>query len=166
MLFRSYTDGLKIYTTIDSRMQKYAEEAMHGHVEGFLQPMFNREKRNSRTAPFSNASSKEQEKAIIDKSIKQSDRYRTMKNDGYSENEIKEAFKKPVQMTVFTPHGEVDTIMTPYDSIRYYKSFLRSGFMVIDPHNGNVKAYVGGLNYTHFQYDMCTAGRRDRKSVV
>lgn len=164
--YNIYTDGLKIYTTIDSRMQKYAEEAMHGHVEGFLQPMFNREKRNSRTAPFSNALSKEQVNAIIDKSIKQSDRYRTMKNDGYSENEIKEAFKKPVQMTVFTPHGEVDTIMTPYDSIRYYKSFLRSGFMVIDPHNGNVKAYVGGLNYTHFQYDMCTAGRRQVGSTI
>lgn len=164
--YNIYTDGLKIYTTIDSRMQKYAEEAMHGHVEGFLQPMFNREKRNSRTAPFSNALSKEQVNAIIDKSIKQSDRYRTMKNDGYSENEIKEAFKKPVQMTVFTPHGEVDTIMTPYDSIKYYKSFLRSGFMVIDPHNGNVKAYVGGLNYTHFQYDMCTAGRRQVGSTI
>ena len=164
--YNIYTDGLKIYTTIDSRMQKYAEEAMHGHVEGFLQPMFNREKRNSRTAPFSNALSKEQVNAIIDKSIKQSDRYRTMKNDGYSENEIKESFKKPVQMTVFTPHGEVDTIMTPYDSIRYYKSFLRSGFMVIDPHNGNVKAYVGGLNYTHFQYDMCTAGRRQVGSTI
>ena len=164
--YNIYTDGLKIYTTIDSRMQKYAEEAMHGHVEGFLQPMFNREKRNSRTAPFSNALSKEQVNAIIDNSIKQSDRYRNMKNDGYSENEIKEAFKKPVQMTVFTPHGEVDTIMTPYDSIRYYKSFLRSGFMVIDPHNGNVKAYVGGLNYTHFQYDMCTAGRRQVGSTI
>lgn len=164
--YNIYTDGLKIYTTLDSRMQKYAEEAMHGHVEGYLQPQFNREKRNSPTAPFSKALTSEQVNAIIRKSVKQSDRYRSMKESGYSEEEINEAFRKPVQMSVFTPHGEVDTIMTPYDSIKYYKSFLRSGFMAMDPHNGHVKAYVGGLNYSHFQYDMCTAGRRQVGSTI
>lgn len=164
--YNIYTDGLKIHTTIDSRMQRYAEEAVRGHVEGWLQPLFNKEKRNSPTAPFSNAITAAQVREILEKSVRQSDRYRTMKESGCSEEEIKAAFRKPVHMTVFSPHGEVDTTMTPYDSIRYYKSFLRSGFMVIDPHNGNVKAYVGGIDYTHFQYDMCTEGRRQVGSTI
>ena len=164
--YNIYTDGLKIYTTVDSRMQRYAEESMRGHVEGYLQPLFNREKRSSATAPFSKALTAKQVNDIMLKAIRQSDRYRAMKESGCSESEIMKAFDTKVNMSVYTPHGEVDTVMSPRDSIRYYKSFLRSGFMVIDPRNGHVMAYVGGLNYAHFQYDMCTVGRRQVGSTI
>ena len=164
--YNIYTDGLKIYSTIDSRMQKYAEDVVKGHVEGYLQPIFEKEKRRSSTAPFTKSITKEQANSIIMQAVRQSDRYRTMKADGYSEEDIMKAFNERVPMTVFTHYGEVDTIMSPMDSIKYYKSFLRAGFMVMDPSNGAVKAYVGGLNYAHFQYDMCTEGRRQIGSTI
>ena len=164
--YNIYTDGLKIYSTINSRMQKYAEDVVSAHVEGYLQPIFEREKRRSPTAPFTNKITKQQANSIIMQSVKQSDRYRSMKSDGYSEEEIMKAFNERVPMTVFTYHGEVDTIMSPMDSIKYYKSFLRAGFMVMDPATGAVKAYVGGLDYSHFQYDMCTEGRRQIGSTI
>lgn len=164
--YNIYTDGLKIHTTIDSRMQRYAEESVRGHVEGALQPLFNKEKRNSATAPFSSALTAAQVKSIMERAVKISDRYRSMKAAGCSEEEIKQAFRTPVHMSVYSPHGSVDTVMTPYDSIRYYKGLLRAGFMVMDPHNGYVKAYVGGPNYHYFQYDMCTEGRRQIGSTI
>jgi len=161
-----YTDGLKIYTTIDSRMQKYAEEAVYRHVGLHLQRLFEKENRQSPTYPYSNALTREKVGSILERSMKQSDRYRTMKAAGASEQEIKTAFATRTPMTVFTYHGDVDTVMTPMDSIRYYKTFLRSGMMSIDPSNGHVKAYVGGLNYSHFQYDMCMVGRRQVGSTI
>lgn len=144
--YNIYTDGLKIFTTIDSRMQMYAEEVVKGHILGYLQPAFDREKRNSPTAPFTKALSKAEVEGIVRKAIRISDRYRAMKADGHSDAEIDAAFRKPVPMTVYTTKGEIDTIMSPRDSILYYKSFLRCGFMAIDPSNGHVKAYVGGVN--------------------
>lgn len=164
--YNIYTDGLKIYTTIDARMQRYAEESMRAHVADYLQPLFNKEKRRSATAPFSVRLSKSNVQKIMEKSMRTSDRYRTMKKKGYSEEEIKAAFNRKEPMTIFTYHGEVDTVMTPMDSIRYYKGFLRSGFMTMNPLNGHVKSYVGGLDYTHFQYDMCMGGRRQVGSTI
>ena len=164
--YNIYTDGLKIYSTINSRMQKYAEDVVSAHVEGYLQPIFEREKRRSPTAPFTNKITKQQANSIIMQSVKQSDRYRSMKSDGYSEEEIMKAFNERVPMTVFTYHGDVDTVMTPLDSIRYIKSFLRAGFVSMDSHNGAVKAYVGGVDFTHFTYDMATQGRRQVGSTI
>jgi len=161
-----YTDGLKVYTTIDSRMQKYAEEAVYRHVGLYLQRLFEKERSVSPTFPYSSALSKKDVRRILERSMKQSDRYRAMKAAGATEEEIKEAFATRVPMTVFTYHGDVDTVMSPMDSIRYYKAFLRSGLMSIDPANGHVKAYVGGLNYSHFQYDMCMVGRRQVGSTI
>jgi len=161
-----YTDGLKIHTTIDSRMQRYAEEAVRGHVGLYLQPLFESEKRGSAVFPYSGALSRKQVRELLERSMRQSDRYRMMKQGGASEEEIKEAFQTKTPMTVFTYHGEVDTVMTPMDSIRYYKSFLRAGFVSLDPASGYVKAYVGGLNYAHFQYDMAMVGRRQIGSTM
>lgn len=164
--YNIYRDGLKVYTTIDSRMQKYAEESMYAHVAKYLQPAFNQEMKNKPNAPFSDQLTAKEVKQILNRSIQQSERWRSMLADGYSEEEIRQSFHKKTEMTIFTYHGEVDTLMTPLDSIRYYKSFLRSGFMSIDPHTGYVKAYVGGLDFAHFQYDMVTGGRRQVGSTM
>ena len=164
--YNVYTDGLKIFTTIDSRMQKYAEEAVLKHVGNYLQPAFTKENRTKPNAPFTNALTAAEVKGILNRSIRQSERYRAMKEQGATENEIQKAFRTPVEMSVFTYHGDVDTVMTPLDSIRYIKSFLRSGFVSMDPHNGAVKAYVGGVDFTHFTYDMATQGRRQVGSTI
>lgn len=164
--YNVYTDGLKIFTTIDSRMQKYAEEAVLKHVGNYLQPAFTKENRTKPNAPFTNALTAAEVKGILNRSIRQSERYRTMKEQGATESEIQKAFRTPVEMSVFTYHGDVDTVMTPLDSIRYIKSFLRSGFVSMDPHNGAVKAYVGGVDFTHFTYDMATQGRRQVGSTI
>lgn len=164
--YNVYTDGLKIYTTIDSRMQKYAEEAVYQHVAKNLQPKFTAENRKKPNAPFTDALTPAQVKGILNRSMQQSDRYRAMKAAGASEEDIVKAFNTRTEMTVFTYHGDLDTIMTPMDSIRYYKSFLRSGFMSMDPKTGAVKAYVGGLDYTHFMYDMVMGGRRQVGSTI
>lgn len=164
--YNVYTDGLKIFTTIDSRMQKYAEEAVLKHVENYLQPAFTKENRTKPNAPFTNALTAAEVKGILNRSIRQSERYRAMKEQGATESEIQKAFRTPVEMSVFTYHGDVDTVMTPLDSIRYIKSFLRSGFVSMDPHNGAVKAYVGGVDFTHFTYDMATQGRRQVGSTI
>lgn len=161
-----YTDGLKIYTTIDSRMQRYAEEAVRGHVGLYLQPQFNKEKSGSANFPYSGKLSKKDVQRLLRKAMKQSDRYRAMKEAGATEDEIEKAFNTRIPMTVFTYQGEKDMEMTPMDSIRYYKSFLRSGLVSIDPATGHVKAYVGGLDYTHFQYDMAMVGRRQVGSTM
>lgn len=164
--YNIYTDGLKIYTTIDSRMQRYAEEAVEEHIGHYLQPIFFKEKKGRKTAPYTNMLSAEEVDAIMQKAIRQTDRYRLMKADGASESEIEKAFNTPHEMSVFTWEGEKDTIMTPLDSIKYYKHFLRAGFMSMDPLTGEVKAYVGGPDYRYFQYDMAMVGRRQVGSTI
>jgi penicillin-binding protein 1A len=161
-----YTDGLKVYTTIDSRMQKYAEDAAYQHVVKFLQPAFNKENRNKKNAPYSNNLTQAQVQQILNRSVRQSERYRVMREEGVPEDEIQKAFHTPTNMSIFTYHGEVDTIMTPIDSIKYYKSFLRTGFVSVCPQNGHVKAYVGGMDFTHFAYDMAMEGRRQVGSTI
>ena len=161
-----YTDGLKVYTTIDSRMQKYAEQACYEHVAKYLQPAFNKENRQKSTAPFSNKLTSAEVRNILMRSVRQSDRYRVLKQGGASDEEIDKSFRTKVPMSVFTYHGEIDTVMTPLDSIRYLKSFLRTGFVSMDPKNGYVKAYVGGLDFTHFAYDMVMDGRRQVGSTI
>ncbi len=164
-----YTDGLRIYTTIDSRMQRYAEEAVVDHMSKTLQPAFFREKRNSKLAPYSTNRGEVTESQInsmINHSIRQTDRYRAMKKAGKSDQEIQTAFATPVEMKVFSYSGVVDTVMTPRDSLLYTKHFLRTGFMAMDPVTGHVKAYVGGPNFTHFQYDMVSTGRRQIGSTA
>jgi penicillin-binding protein 1A len=163
--YNLYTDGLKIYTTIDSRMQRYAEEAVMEHLKE-LQEQFFKEKKGRKNAPFSSQVSDEQIEEIMQRAIKQTDRYRLMKEAGASESEIKRAFNTPEEMTVFSWNGMRDTTMTPLDSIKYYKHFLRSGFMSMDPQTGHVKAYVGGPDYSHFQYDMAMVGRRQVGSTI
>lgn len=163
--YNLYTDGLKIYTTVDSRMQRYAEEAVTQHLKT-LQKQFFEEKRGRHKAPYSNSLSMDQIHVLLDRAVKQSDRYRIMKQSGASESEIKAAFNHPQEMAVFTWNGIKDTVMSPLDSIKYYKFFLRAGFMSMDPMNGHVKAYVGGPNYTYFQYDMAMIGRRQVGSTI
>lgn len=160
-----YQDGLRIYTTLDSRMQRYAEEAVNEHIQD-LQKRFFREKRNKSYAPFSRKLTKEEIKGIMTRSIRQTDRYRLLKKEGWDEKRIMEHFKTPVEMRIFSYNGLIDTIMSPYDSIRWNKHFLRCGFLSMDPRNGYVKAYVGGPDFTHFQYDMATMGRRQVGSTV
>lgn len=164
--YNIYTDGLKIYTTINSRMQQYAEEAVIEHLANNLQDKFFEEKKRNKRAPYSNKLSEKGVNELLDRAIKQSERYRVMKAAGATEEAIRKAFDTPEQMSVFTWKGEKDTIMTPLDSIKYYKHFLRTGFMSMDPINGHVKAYVGGPNMKYFQYDMATVGRRQVGSTI
>jgi len=164
--YNIYNDGLKIYTTINSRMQQYAEEAVYEHVAKYLQPRFFKEKAGRKTAPYTRELSTEDVNKILERSVRQSDRYREMKASGCSEAEIQKAFNTKHEMSVFSWDGDKDTIMTPLDSIRYYKHFLRAGFMSMDPITGYVKAYVGGPNYNYFQYDMAMVGRRQVGSTV
>lgn len=161
-----YTDGLKVFTTIDSRMQKYAEEAAYQHVAKFLQPAFNAENKKKANAPYSSNLTQTQVQQILNRSIRQSERYRVLRESKASDDEIHRSFRTPVRMSIFTYHGEVDTLMTPLDSIKYYKSFLRTGFVSVNPQNGHVKAYVGGLDYGHFSYDMVMDGRRQVGSTI
>lgn len=160
-----YQDGLRIYTTIDSRMQQYAEEAVNEHMQA-LQKTFFREKRNKSYAPFSQDLTPEDVDAIMTRSMRQTDRYRALKKQGLNDNDIKQVFNTPVAMRVFSYNGLIDTTMTPLDSIRWNKHFLRCGFMSMESHSGAVKAYVGGPNFTHFQYDMVTTGRRQVGSTI
>lgn len=164
--YNIYTDGLKIHTTIDYKMQQYAEESVYGHVARYLQPIFNKENRAKPNAPFTEDLTPAQVKQIMNRAVRQSERYRVMQESGCSAEEIERSFRTPVDMTVFTYHGDIDTVMTPLDSIRYYKSFLRAGFLSMDAHNGHVKAYVGGIDFEHFQYDMVMGGRRQVGSTI
>ena len=164
--YNVYTDGLRVHTTIDSRMQEYAEQAAREHVVKYLQPAFDKENKGHKNAPYSGSLSQNQLNKILMRSVRQSERYRLMKNDGATEEQIMQSFRTKTEMSVFAYHGEKDTIMTPLDSIRYYKSFLRMGFMSICPQNGHVKAYVGGLDFTHFAYDMAMEGRRQVGSTI
>lgn len=164
--YNIYTDGLKIHTTIDYKMQQYAEESVYGHVARYLQPIFNKENKAKPNAPFTEDLTPAQVKQIMNRAVRQSERYRVMQESGCSVEEIERSFRTPVDMTVFTYHGDIDTVMTPLDSIRYYKSFLRAGFLSMDAHNGHVKAYVGGIDFEHFQYDMVMGGRRQVGSTI
>ena len=163
--YNLYTDGLKIYTTLDSRMQQYAEDAVTEHLKE-LQGYFFKEKKGAKKAPYTFRLTQEQVDEILGRAMRLSDRYRLMKKAGATEAEIKKAFDTPEEMSVFSWEGEKDTIMTPMDSIRYYKFFLRAGFMSMDPCSGHVKAYVGGPNYHYFQYDMAMVGRRQVGSTI
>jgi penicillin-binding protein 1A len=164
--YNVYTDGLKVYTTIDSRMQDYAEQAVRDHVVKYLQPAFTKEKKGRKNGPFSNKITAEQVNGILMRSVRQCDRYRALKAAGKSENEIMKSFNTKTEMSVFTYKGEIDTVMTPLDSIKYYKTFLRCGFMSMCPQNGHVKAYVGGPDFIHFAYDMAMEGRRQVGSTI
>ena len=161
-------DGLRIYTTINYKMQRYAEEAIAEHLGKDLQKAFDRELKNRKNAPFSS----DTDKSVIETTLRQarrwSDRYRLMKAAGSSEEEIAKSFKEPVKMRVFTweKPGYRDTLMTPDDSIRYYKSFFRAAFMAIEPGTGHIKAYVGGPDYRYFKYDNVRQGRRQVGSTV
>lgn len=163
--YNLYTDGLKVYTTVDSRMQRYAEQACYDHVVKFLQPAFDKGRSSKANFPYSDLR-KDQVEQLLKRSMRQSDRYRAMKAAGVSEAEIEKAFNTKTEMQVFTYHGNIDTLMTPMDSIRYLKSFLRTGFFSMCPQNGHVKAYVGGLDFQHFAYDMATEGRRQVGSTI
>ena len=164
--YNIYTDGLRIYSTIDTRMQRYAEEAVYQHVAKELQPQFNAELRTKANAPFSRYITKKEAQGIMDRSMRRSERYRVLKEHGASDEDIRHSFNTKTEMTIFTYRGERDTTMTPMDSIRYYKKFLRSGFVSMEAHTGHVKAYVGGLDYEHFSYDMAFMGRRQVGSTT
>ncbi len=165
--YNIYTDGLKIYSTLDSRMQKHAEDAVTEHMGGYLQNEFFREKRGRSYAPYSREVSDQVEDLML-RAMRQTDRYRILRNEGMSEADIIKNFKEqPVEMKVFSwEHHEIDTVMTPWDSIRYHKNYLRTGFMAMDPYTGHVKAYVGGPDYQFFKYDMVTTGKRQIGSTI
>ena len=157
--YNIYKDGLKIYTTIDSRMQNYAEEAVYEHMND-LQKMFSKECLNKKNAPFAWNVSKQEIEGIMNSSVKRSDRYRQLKEDGLSHEKIIEIFHKTVPMRVYSLRGDIDTILSPYDSIKYYKSFLQTGFMAMEPQTGYIKAWVGGINHKYFKYDHVKVSKR------
>lgn len=161
-----YRDGLKIYTTLNSRMQQYAEEAVREHLSKEVQPSFYKRAKNFRNPPYSNDISKKEVEELIMRSVKESDRYYVMKARGVPEDSIMLAFNTPVRMRVFSWKGERDTVMTPYDSVRYYKYFIRSSFLVEDPHTGYVKAYVGGPDFRYFKWDAVTQQRKQVGSTI
>ncbi len=176
-LYNIYTDGLRIYTTIDMRMQKYAEEAVYQHLGGTLQPAFEREKRGQATGPYTtnpDELSRSGVMNLIKNAMKQTERWRVFKNAGMSDNEIERTFHNAYKMDVFSyvkengkyRPGTKTVTMTPYDSLLYMKSILRTGMMSMDPHNGYVKAYVGGPDFNFFQYDMVSRGKRQIGSTA
>ncbi|AMD85768.1 penicillin-binding protein 1A [Capnocytophaga haemolytica] len=160
-----YLDGLKVYTTIDSKMQAYAEEAVKAHMKQ-LQKAFDAENnpKKNKTFPFVRVSNDEY-KSLMEKAMKNSNRWIHLKYLGYSEDEIRATFDKKVEMRVFSWKGEKDTIMTPRDSILYYKAYLRAGVMSMETNTGHIKAWVGGINYKHFQYDQVIQGARQTGST-
>ena len=157
--YNVYTDGLKVYTTINSRLQKYAEEGLKSHISSLQQDFYTHWKGYSK-APYPKDFEWDQINSIIDQGMKRSERYRKLKKAGKSENEINKIFKTKVPMTLFSWEGEIDTTLSPRDSIRYNKFFIHSGMMSMDPKTGFVKAYVGGINYKHFKYDHVKIGKR------
>ena len=161
-----YKDGLKIYTTIDSRLQEYAENAVKKHLSEDIQPKFFAEKRKQRGAPYTQDLSKDDYEKIIERAIKNTDRYRGLKRNKADMDSVMRVFNTPYQMKVFTWAGERDTMMTPLDSIHHYKFYLRAGMISMDPLSGHVKAYVGGPNFKHFMYDMAGKGKRQVGSTI
>lgn len=154
-----HRDGLKIYTTIDSRMQRYAEQAVREHFSKEIQPAFDRELKKRKGNPFCDISKDQQEK-FLTQAMKNSDRYRHLKAEGMSQKEIRAAFNEKVKMRVFSWKGNIDTVMTPWDSLIYFKRFLNAGLMAVEPGTGYVKAYVGGINYRYFKYDNVQSHRQ------
>lgn len=157
-LYNIGRDGLKIYVTLDSRMQKYAEEAVTEHMSN-LQKYFNKEQKNNKTAPFYDLEN-DQIELILERAKRNSDRYARMIADGKSKKYIDSAFKAKTTMRVFSWKGEIDTIISPIDSLKYYKYFLRSGLLSIEPQTGHIKAWVGGINHKYFKYDHVEQGKR------
>ena len=156
--FNIYRDGLKVYTTIDAGMQSYAEKAMTSHMSN-LQNEFTKQNKYNKTAPFRDVEPEEIDR-IIKNSIRRSERYRAMTAEGKSKEEILKSFDKKRKMRIFSWKGDIDTVMTPRDSIRYYKNYLQGAMMSMNPQTGEVKAYVGGIDYKHFKYDMVSTGKR------
>ena len=176
-LYDIYTDGLKIYTTIDLRMQQYAEDAVYKHLGGTLQPAFFKEKAGQTTGPYTTNGAELSRSGVmklIENAMKQTERWRIMKKGGYSDEEIQASFNEPYQMDIFAYEekngkfipGSKTVTMTPYDSLLYMKSILRTGVMSMDPSTGFVKAYVGGPDFSYFQYDMVSNGRRQIGSTA
>ncbi len=157
--YNVHKDGLKIYTTIDSRMQRYAEQAVREHFSKEIQPAFERELKSRKGNPFCDIT-KEQEEKFLTQAMRQSDRYRALKADGMSQKEIRAAFDEKVSMRVFSWQGIKDTTMTPWDSLIYCKKFLNAGLMSVEPGTGYVRAYVGGINYRYFKYDNVQSHRQ------
>jgi penicillin-binding protein 1A len=155
-----YSDGLKIYTTINSRMQRYAEEAVSEHMGNYLQDEFYKDQKGRRKAPFSSDLTDVEIENIMSHSMKRSERYRVLKANGMNEDSILKNFNTPVKMTIFSWEGDIDTIMTPMDSIRWNKFILHTGFMSMEPQTGFVRAYVGGINYRYFKFDQVSVSRR------
>ena len=164
--YNLYRDGLRIYTTLNSKMQTYAEEALVEHLSENLQPVFDKRAKNNRNPPWSNDLTTAQVKQIMDRSIRQSERYQSMRRNGIPEDSITLAFNTPIPMKLFSWTGEIDTVMTPIDSIRYYKYFVRSSFMAMDPHTGHVRAYVGGPDFRYFKYDAVTQQKKQVGSTI
>ena len=158
--YNLYLDGLKIYTTINYEMQQYAEEAVKEHMPNLQKEFFlqNTSELNP-TAPFLEIE-EEEEELIFERAMKRSERWRKMKISGKSEEEMFASFQKEVPMSIFSWSGNIDTVMKPIDSIRYYKHFMQAGMMSMEPQTGHVKAWVGGINYKHFQYDHVKQGKR------
>lgn len=164
--YNLYKDGLNIYTTIDSRMQRYAEESVAEHVGGSLQNALNKEMRWNKNRPFDRDLPKEEIDKILNRIMKQTERYKSLNKAGLSKKEIKKQFNTPVEMSVFSWSGDIDTVLSPMDSIKYYLHFLHAGFMSMEPSTGHVKAYVGGINYKEFQYDHVVKGKRQVGSTI
>ena len=156
--YNIFRDGLKLYVTVDSRMQQYAEEAIQEHMSN-LQSYFFKEQKNNETAPFYDLEKTEIDK-IIERAKKNSDRYKRLKTIGKSKKEINKIFNKKIKMRVFSWKGDRDTIMSPIDSIKYYKHFLRSGLLSIEPQTGHIKAWVGGIDNKYFKYDAVAQQKR------
>lgn len=156
--YNIYQDGLKVYVSINSQMQKHAEEAVQEHMKK-LQVAFEQQNKNNKTAPFRKVTNAEID-GIMNAAMRKSDRWREMRDKGYEEEEIIASFHKETPMRVFSWSGSIDTVMTPIDSIRYHKSFLQASMMSMTPQTGEVKAWVGGIDYKHFKYDMVKQGKR------
>lgn len=158
--YNLYSDGLKIYTTIDSRMQQYAENALTTHLKETVQPAFDEENSRNSKAPYAYNLTKEEHQQRINAAIRQTERYRVMQSDSLTWAEVMKIFKVPVPMTVFSWKGEIDTVLSPLDSMLYMKKFMRAGLLSVEVKTGHVKAFVGGINYKYFQYDHIMQQRR------
>ena len=164
--YNLYRDGIKIYTTINSKMQKYAEESLTGHLSGDIQPAFYKAAKNLKNPPYSNDLARKQIEEIITTTMKRSDRYKSLVRSKMPDDSIRLVFNTPVSMKVFSWKGVIDTVMTPLDSIRYYKYIMRSSFLVMEPSSGYVKAYVGGPDFRFFKYDAVTEQKRQVGSTI
>ena len=164
--YNIYTDGLKIYTTINYKMQEYAEEAVKIHLGGTLQKEFFKDREKMKYPPFSDDLDRKTINMIMNQAVNRSERYKRLKSEGARPDSIMKIFNTPVPMKIFTWDGDIDTIMSPMDSLKYYKHILRAGMMAMEPSTGNVKAYVGGHNYKYFKYDQVSQGRRQVGSTI